>query len=83
MGTRTIEKKHVDEVGNEVVIKTIKFSYESGTLTASEVTKDENGAEVVTPYMVQPWKCYADGTRADFTGEEDAFEWAEQNITLF
>lgn len=83
MGTKIIEKKGLDNDGNEVVVRTIRLEFDGTTLTASSVAVDENGAEVFTPYMVQPWKCNPDGTVSNFTSEQDAFDWAELNLYLF
>ena len=83
MGTKIVEKKGQDADGNEIVLKKIQLSFDSTNLNASEITIDESGNEVATLYMIQPWKCFSDGTIGNFTSEEDAFTWAEDNLYLF
>lgn len=82
MGTKVIEKKHVDAEGNETLGKKIQLSYVDGTLTASEITLNEDESEKITPYIVQPWKCNPDGTVEPFANEADAFAWAENNLHM-
>jgi hypothetical protein len=71
--------KNILDENNEVIgVKNLRATYESGTLIVSEVTTDENQIEIVTPVMVQPWKCLSDGSRAPFTDETDAYNWLEE-----
>lgn len=83
MGTKIVEKKGQDADGNEIVLKKIQLSFDGTNLNASELRIDEAGVEVATLYLVQPWKCFPDGTIGNFTSEEDAFTWAEDNLYLF
>jgi 5-formyltetrahydrofolate cyclo-ligase len=69
-------KTEINSNGEEVVLKTLELNYEFNTLVVSEV-RTEDGGEVVTPVMIQPWKCLEDGSRAAFLGETDAYEWFE------
>lgn len=72
-------KPGVDEEGNPIAGKNYRLSFELGTLVVSEVTgeKDVNGQDVLTPIMIQPWKCLPDGSRDNFTDSQDAFDWFE------
>jgi hypothetical protein len=70
-------KVEIDADGNEVQTKTVELSFEFGTLIVSTVEIDEAGAEVITPSIVQPWKCLADGSRTAFVNEDDAYTWFE------
>lgn len=83
MGTKIVEKKGQDADGNEITVKKIQFSFDGTNLNASEIKLDESGNETLTLYMVQPWKCFPDGTVSNFTSEQDAFTWAEDNLYLF
>jgi hypothetical protein len=69
-------RTEINSNGQEVILKTLELNYEFNTLIVSEV-RTEDGNEVITPVMVQPWKCLEDGARAEFLSEEDAYEWFE------
>jgi hypothetical protein len=70
-------KVEIDADGNEVQTKTVELSFEFGTLIVSIVEVDEAGVEVITPSIVQPWKCLSDGSRTAFVNEDDAYTWFE------
>ena len=72
----------IDENGDEIVVKKLNCSFESGTLNISEVRTDENGEEVLVLVMVQPWKCNGDGTNEPFKDADDAFKWAEESTHI-
>lgn len=82
MGTKNIEKVTPVQDG-EPLVKKIQLSFDGSTLTAAEIQTGEEGAEIMVPYLVQPWKCNPDGTIENFTSEADAFAWAESNLYLF
>jgi len=69
-------KTEINSNGEQVILKTLELNYEFNTLIVSEV-RTEDGNEVITPVMIQPWKCLEDGARAAFLNEEDAYEWFE------
>ena len=69
-------RTEINSNGQEVILKTLELNYEFNTLIVSEV-RIEDSNEVITPVMVQPWKCLEDGARAEFLSEEDAYEWFE------
>jgi hypothetical protein len=69
-------RTEVNSNGEQVVLKILELNYEFNTLIVSEV-RIEDGVEVVTPIIIQPWKCLEDGARAEFLSEEDAYEWFE------
>jgi len=71
-------KNTLGENDEIVRVKNLRATYESGTLIVSEVVTDDNQVETVTPVMVQPWKCLADGSRAPFADETDAYNWLEE-----
>jgi hypothetical protein len=71
-------KVETDEQGNVVQTKNFELSFEFGTLIISSISTDEQGNEVITPAIVQPWKCLPDGKRAAFVNEEDAYSWFEE-----
>ena len=77
MTTRIVNKTAIDNEGVEIIVKSFQLSYEGGTLTVSQIGTDEEGNETIVPTMIQPWKCNDDGTRTDFVGEADAFDWFE------
>jgi hypothetical protein len=69
----------VDEQGNPIPFKNYQLSFELGTLVVSEISneKDANGQDILTPIMIQPWKCLPDGSRDNFADSQDAFDWFE------
>ena len=77
MSTYDTSKTTFNEAGDPVV-KNLRCTFAAGTLVVSEVTLDANQMEVVTPVMVQPWKCFNDGSRGTFADETDAFNWLEE-----
>jgi hypothetical protein len=72
-----INKTILNADGEEVTVRKLHLSYESGVLTVSNVESKEDGTEEIIPVMVQPWKCHNDGTRSDFIDEQDAYNWFE------
>lgn len=79
---KEISTNFTDEAGNSTTVvttSTFRMNYAADTLTISRVLVEE-GEEVATPIMVQPWKCLPNGSRTNFVDAEDAFEWFEQNI---
>jgi hypothetical protein len=74
---RTV-KTEMNDQGTIIQTKNFELSFEFGTLIISSVTEDEQGNEIITPAIVQPWKCLPDGTRAAFVNEDDAYSWFEK-----
>jgi hypothetical protein len=56
--------------------KTVRLGYADGCLNVY-YTAVVDGAETYVLAITQPWKCLADGSRADFVDATDAFAWAE------
>jgi len=86
MDSKIIRREHidpetgnpaVDDDGNPILGKKYHISFELGTLVVSEVADepDANGGDVLTPVMIQPWKCLPDGSRDNFADSQDAFDW--------
>jgi hypothetical protein len=64
-------------IGEESQVRNYQLEFQNSTLVVSAITLSESGDPVITPVLVQPWKCNPDGTREDFAGDEDAFDWFE------
>jgi len=80
--TKEISTNFTDEAGNVstvVTTSTFRMNFAGETLTIFRVTMNE-GEEVTTPIMIQPWKCLSNGTRTNFADAQDAFDWFEENI---
>jgi len=67
---------HVDAL-NQVHIKKYVSRLNGTVLNISEVRTDEAEQEIEVLIMQQPWKCNLDGSRENFTTEEDAAAWLE------
>jgi len=79
---KEISTNFTDEEGNVstvVTTSTFRMNYAADTLTISRV-KIEEGQEVATPIMIQPWKCLPNGSTSNFANAQDAFDWFEENI---
>lgn len=79
---KEISTNFTDEAGNSstvVTTSTFRMNFSAETLTISRVTIEE-GEEVTTPIMIQPWKCLSNGSRENFANAQDAFDWFEENI---
>ena len=67
---------HVDSL-NQVHIKKYISTLHGNILNISEIRTDKNDQEIEVLIMQQPWKCHPDGSRENFTTEEDAAAWLE------
>ena len=73
-------KTDKDENGDDIIINRYHCTFEGGTLHIGIITTDDEGNDIISPSMVQPWKCNGDGTNESFIDDKDAFAWAEYFI---